>query len=150
MNVISKSDAAQWCRARQLSVDQRGYPEKPDAAEEFPIPEDAGRRVALVAEHLRDSAQSPTTLVWFTAWGIWPSSERRHIFDRFRASYGEQRRLIDAPAHILGLEERDELLSLVTLGVLFLWDVYVAAENGVLLLHYSHDEWGWAQRGAAA
>jgi hypothetical protein len=73
-----------------------------------------------------------------------------HIFDRFRASYGEQRRLIDAPGHILGLEERDELLSLVTLGVLFLWDTYVVAENGVFLLHYSHDEWGWVLRGAAA
>jgi hypothetical protein len=74
---------------------------------------------------------------------VWPSSEHRHIFDRFRISYGEHRPLIEAPAHVLADNEHDELQSLVTMGVLFLWDVYVAVASGTLLVHYSHDEWGW-------
>ena len=121
----------------------------PDDAQRFEIPEDAGRRVALVASHLNERAGSSSTLVWFTEWGVWPSSERQHIFDRFRASYGEHRLLIDAPGHLLSVEERDELLSLVTLGVLFLWDVYVVADSVPFVLHYSHDEWGWLVQRAA-
>lgn len=121
----------------------------PHDAQRFDIPEDAGRRVALVATHLNERAGASSTLVWFTEWGVWPSSERRHIFDRFRASYGEHRRLIDVPGHLLSVEERDELLSLVTLGVLFLWDVYVVADNAPFVLHYSHDEWGWLGQRAA-
>jgi hypothetical protein len=121
----------------------------PDAAERFDIPGDAGRRVALVASHFNERALGATTLVWFTDWSVWPSGERPHIFDRFRASYGERRPLIDAPAHLLAVEEREELLSLVTLGVLFLWDIYVVADDASFVLHYSHDEWGWWSRGAA-
>ena len=59
-------------------------------------------------------------LVWFTDWGVWPSAERRHIFDRFRASYGENRLLIEIPAHVFSPSEAEDILSFVTLGVLFL------------------------------
>jgi hypothetical protein len=149
MNVITKTEAANWCRARHVLLDKRERPEMPDDAERFDIPEDAGRRVALVASHFNERAFGPTTLVWFADWSVWPSGERPHIFDRFRASYGERRSLIDAPAHLLAVEEREELLSLVTLGVLFLWDVYVVADDASLALHYSHDEWGWWSRRAA-
>lgn len=149
MNVITKSDAAEWCRARHVPLDERERPAMPDVAERFTIPEDAGRRVALVASHFYDRVLGATTLVWFTDWSIWPSGERPHIFDRFRASYGVQRALNDTPAHLLAVEERDELLSLVTLGVLFLWDVYVVANDASFALHYSHDEWGWWSSKAA-
>ena len=149
MNVITKLEAAKWCRARHVLLDERERPEMPDGAERFDIPEDAGRRVALVASHFSERALVGSTLVWFTDWSVWPSGERRHIFDRFRASYGEERQLIDAPAHLLTLEERDDLLSLVTLGVLFLWDVYVVADEAYFALHYSHVEWGWWSRRAA-
>lgn len=121
----------------------------PDDAERFDIPADDGRRVALVATHLNGRAGTSNVLVWFTEWGVWPSSERRHIVDRFRASYGEHRRLIDSPGHRLSAQERDERLSLVTLGVLFLWDLDVLPDDASFALHYSHDEWGWlAQRAA--
>jgi hypothetical protein len=119
------------------------------SAEQFDIPEDAGRRVALVSAHLNGRASSSSVLVWFTEWSVWASGERMHIFDRFRTSYGEYRTLIDAPAHVLSSGERDELLSLVTIGALFLWDVYVVAEDSSFVLHYSHDERGWLAHGKA-
>jgi hypothetical protein len=149
MNVITKSDAAEWCRARRIAVDDRGRPTMPGDAERFDIPEDAGRRVALVAAHLNSRADTSSALVWFTDWSVWASGERPHIFDRFRASYGEHRPLIDAPGHLLSIQERDELLSLVTIGILFLWDVYVVAEDASFALHYSHDESGWLGRPTA-
>jgi hypothetical protein len=130
-------------------LDDRDRPRMPDGAEGFDIPHDAGQRVALVAGHLDERSFGGTSLVWFTEWGIWPSGERQHIFYRFRASYGEIRTLSDAPAHLLVSNERDDLLSLVTIGVLFLWDVYVVADDASVSLHYSHDEWGWRSPGPA-
>jgi hypothetical protein len=143
MDILTKSEAEIWCRAHRIKLDDRDRPHRPERAECFDIPQDAGQRVALVASHFGDRSFGTTNLVWFTEWGIWPSSERQHIFCRFRASYGEMRPLIDAPGHLLTANERDELLSLVTLGVLFLWDIYVVADDASVTLHYSHDEWGW-------
>jgi hypothetical protein len=74
----------------------------------------------LVASQLHPYIGHAETLVWFTEWGVWPSSERPHIFARFRASYGETRPLIEVPAHVFGRDEHEDLLSFVTLGVLFL------------------------------
>jgi len=97
----------------------------------------------MVAGHLRSYQGEREILVWFTEWGVWPSSERSHIFDRFRVSYGERRPLIDVPGHVFQTEEYEDLVSFVTLGVLFLWDLYVVASGGKPRLHYSHDEIGW-------
>jgi hypothetical protein len=143
MDVLTKSEAEMWCRTHRAMLDDRCRPREPERAERFEIPQDAGQRVALVAGHFSGRSFGASSLVWFTEWGIWPSSERQHIFYRFRASYGEVRPLIDAPAHLLTANERDELLSLVTIGILFLWDVYLVADDGSAALHYSHDEWGW-------
>ena len=91
-----------------------------------------------------DNATESDTLVWFTEWGVWPSGERPHLFSRLRASYGETRSLIEVPAHVFARSEVEEAISFVTLGVLFLWDVYVVGASGKRLLHFSHDEFGWA------
>ena len=84
--------------------------------------------------------REPEVLVWFTEWGVWPSAERPHIFDRLRASYGECRPLIEIPAHLFLPSEMEDLLSFVTLGVLFLWDVNVIGASSGRMLLYSHDE----------
>ena len=85
-------------------------------------------------------ADEREVLVWFTEWGVWPSAERPHIFDRLRASYGEGRSLIEIPAHLFLPSESEDLLSFVTLGVLFLWDVNVLGASCRRMLLYSHDE----------
>ena len=105
----------------------------------FRIPTDAGQRVALVASHFRNRTRG-TTLVWFHDWGVWPSGQRTHVFERFVASYGESRPLIEAPVFLLSRAEHEDL---VTLGVLFLWDVHVVAAKARSPLFYSHDEVGW-------
>jgi hypothetical protein len=149
MDVLTRSEAEMWCRTHRLMLNDRHRPLRPDRAEGFDIPQDAGQRIALVSGHFKDRSFGTTSLVWFTEWGIWPSSERQHIFYRFRASYGETRLLVDAPAHLLGANEREDMLSFVTLGVLFLWDVYVVADDASAVLHYSHDECGWHSPRAA-
>ena len=141
MKTLSRSEAQAWCRDHEVPLDDRGFPVASSDGEEFPIPVDTGKRIYLVASDLSAHLGAPETLVWYTDWGVWPSSERPHIFERFRASYGVNQRVIEAPAHVFGPAEREDLLSFVTLGVLFLWDVHVIIPKG-LSLFYSHDEWG--------
>lgn len=114
-------------------------------AEWFAIPADAGQRVAQAAGHLECFRENGRTLVWFSDWAVWPSGQRMHIFERFLASYGETRPLIKAPAFLIEEHEHEDLVSFVTLGLLFLWDVRVIGTKSRRQLFYSHDEVGWIE-----
>lgn len=142
MLTLTSNEAGAWCANHAVPLDDRRHPIKPEGARAFKIPVDTGQRIHMVATHLHTHIGDAETLVWFTEWSVWPSSERPHIFSRFRASYGETRPLMDVPAHVFDREEHEDLVSFVTLGVLFLWDVYVVTPQ-VTSLHYSHDEVGW-------
>ena len=136
---LSRDEAEAWCVRHGIPVAHH-RPARPAACTTLPIPDQTGQRVSLVREQLAALDGESEILVWFTEWGVWPSAERQHIFDRFRASYGETRPLIEIPAHALASSEMEDLLSLVTLGVLFLWDVNVIGSSGKRMVFYSHDE----------
>jgi hypothetical protein len=139
---LTKAEAQKWCQTHGAALGLGGFPDPKGETNSFAIPTDAGERVALVAEHLKAFANG-TTLVWFDDWSVWPSAQRMHIFERFRASYGETRPLIEAPAFLFADQEYEDLVSFVTLGVLFLWDVHLVGANDARQLVYSHDEVGW-------
>ncbi|AMN41945.1 hypothetical protein [Rhodoplanes sp. Z2-YC6860] len=144
MQILSKDETSQWCQRHSVALDVFGCPEHADCPVKFRIPEDAGKRVYLVAQAMRAFSDESRMLVWFTEWGIWPSGERRHVFDRFRLSYGEKRLLIDSLGHVFGPGEFEDAVSFVTLAVLFLWDCNVVTPHRSKLLFLSHDEWGAA------
>ena len=143
MDTLTSAQAAEWCSARSIPLDDRGRPLKATAADDFDIPEDAGKRIWLVGDQLATFRNEPEVLLWFTEWSVWPSGERPHIFYRLRAAYGQDRPLIEAPAQTFVPGECDDLVSFATLGVLFLWDVFVISGRSRPIVHYSHDEVGW-------
>jgi hypothetical protein len=143
MRPQSAREAKEWCEAQGANMGSRGFPSASGTSTTFEIPVDAGRRVALVADHLRHFGDRGDVLVWFNDWMVSPEGQRMHIFERFRASYGEQRPLVEMPAFLSSADEHEDLVSFVTLGVLFLWDVHVVASRAQPLLFYSHDEVGW-------
>jgi|SRR5262245_19751681 len=145
MNVFSKQETLSWCQAHHVALGHDGLPEKFDADFKFEIPVDAGRRVALVNRAMQAFADEPVLLVWFTEWGVWTSGQRMHVFDRFRLSYGETRRLMDSPGHLFERTEMEDTISFVTIGVLFLWDCHIVVPQRRKLLHFSHDEFGLAK-----
>ena len=142
MKFLTKIEIEEWCRRNSTPFDDFGRPKFSCATEGFKIPVDTGHRVALVKGHFQIFNNEDEILIWFTDWGVWPSSERMHIFDRFRLSYGESRLLIEAPGHVFDPDEFEDALSFLTLGVLFLWDCYVLNRAGTKVLFYSHDEFG--------
>ena len=143
MQTLSKGDAKRWCQSQGARFDEQGFPKPKERSKTFEIPEDAGRRVALVAKHLKRFQLTGKVLVWYDDWGAWPSAQRMHIFERFLASYGEKRPLAEIPAFLFSQGEHEDVVSFVTLGVLFLWDVRVVGMKARRLAFYSHDEVGW-------
>lgn len=113
-----------------------------DTSRQFELPADSGQRISLCKSQLEQLDFSFGHLVWITEWGIWPSAERMHIFDRFRQSYGENRILIEAPCAVFDAGEDEDLISYVTLAALFLWDVWVISVGAKQWVFYSHDEFG--------
>jgi hypothetical protein len=142
MKVLSLTEAVAWCQAHQVALNRRGLPDRSDAHLKFKIPQDTQKRVYLVSQAMEPFADEPLFLVWFDDWSVWPSGERMHIFDRIRMSYGETRRLIEAPGHIFDGTEIVDGTSFVTIAALFLWDCYVVSPGKTKLLYLSHDEYG--------
>ena len=144
MRTLTKSEAKKWCQTQGATLGRSGLPDAKGKTKSFVIPTDAGKRVTMAADHLKAFGNGKT-LVWFDDWAVWPSGQRMHIFERFLASYGETRPLIEAPAFLFAEQEYEDLVSFVTLGVLFLWDVHVVSTKGRRQLFYSHDEVGWIE-----
>jgi len=142
MRVLSRQEAVAWCQGHYVALNNLALPERSDADLKFKIPGDAQKRVNLVNRAMEAFADEPSHLVWFTDWSVWPSGQRMHVFDRFRLSYGETRRLIDSPGHVFDQKEIEDATSFVAIAALFLWDCYVVSQRRTKLLFISHDEYG--------
>lgn len=66
-------------------------------------------------------------------------SENRHLLYRLRESYGERRRLQDAPGHLFLGHEGADLATMIGLGLLANWDFHLVASPGYLRGFRSHD-----------
>src|SRR4051812_32712789 len=125
MHALTKIEAQEWCRSREITIEERGLPQ-PTFADaqglDFKIPADTGRRIALLHQLVGSLPAAQEVLVWFDDWGVWPSGERKHIFERFRDSYGEHRWLSEAPAYVFSASEREDAISFAAFALLFLWD----------------------------
>jgi hypothetical protein len=124
-----------------VPLSDRGLPQR-DGYTQFKIPEDAQKRINLVAGLMQSFDAEAAVLVWFDDWNVWPSGQRMHIVDRFRKSYGETQSLFESPARLFSNDEREDVVSFVTLAVLMLWDCYVITPKQEKFLFFSHDEYG--------
>lgn len=147
MQFLTSIESEKWCLRNGFSVSEDH--KEPDLsldyfrARKFPIPNDAGKRIALCRMLIQSVwSQEPQCLLWTTQWSIWPSGEHLPIMQSARRSYGEDRPLIDAPGHVFHAGEFDSALTFFALSCLFLWDVSLLVAGGTTALDISHDEYG--------
>jgi hypothetical protein len=140
MRALAKDETELWCRRNGVALDSSGLPIRPNHFTTIDIPPDAQQRVWFVAQSMQAFSGEPAVLVLFDDWAVWPSGQRMHIFDRLRLSYEESRPLIQAPGHVFEGNEFEDVISFVTLGVLFLFDCYVVTPQHSRFLFFSHDE----------
>jgi len=139
MQIYSVNDARQGLDFLTLDIgmDSPGSLEVPT----YRIPLDSGAKVALARRIAGALLNCGSALLWITGWGIWPSSEHLDLFDRYRLSFGETRSLGEAPIHLLEKSEEEILVSLISIGLFFIWDMELFDLERKLVVRVSHDGW---------
>jgi hypothetical protein len=83
----------------------------------------------------------PETCLWITEYGIWPSRENWHLYYGLRRTYGDLRRLGEAPAHLFLDYETADLVTFLYLTLLFGWGGHVISSPSWTTVQISHDGW---------
>jgi hypothetical protein len=108
---------------------------------EVKTPLDSGQKCALAKCILRWLPADGECILLITAWGIWPSSENRELFERVRASLGETRTIVELPGQVLPLENKGVLECLLDVCFYNFWDIVFADARHRWLIRFSHDEY---------
>lgn len=142
MKILSPQEAAARVGAADIqSFFERGGWEYPEPVPSFAIPRDSGGKVHLARVIAGAFLEHGPALLWITGTGVWPSSEHLDLFDGYRRSTGDARRLAEAPLHLFDGDDVDAFVSVLSLGLFFVWDLEVVALDRSLAATVSHDEW---------
>jgi hypothetical protein len=147
MKFLDDISCAAWCDERGYRTRRTMYGlHEPVLREDVPFtdlayPDDSGHKVALSKEIVHWSQSFESCLIWVREFGVWPSSEHRPLYDRFREALGDTGGLGSASGHLVERSDRDDAISVVALSLLFFWDVYVLPPTPGLVFFASHDEY---------
>lgn len=142
MRVFSAEQAAEVIGAESVKAFLGGVKWAPvDAKGVRRLPEDSGAKVSLARALKYLLSDLGPTLVWIDEWGIWPSSVHMELFDGYRCGHGEERSLGEAPFHLFAPEDGDELISVLSLALFFVWGAQIVDLDRSVRIRISHDEW---------
>lgn len=91
------------------------------------LPTDTGSKTQM-ASYLGEvylASESSSVLMAITGWSAWPSQTNFDLFDRYRESFGERRRLIESPHHHFLSQDKAAFASILGMCLYFLWDAEV-------------------------
>jgi len=133
-----------WCEGRGYAFNAHGLPvlRHGDGLQQFSIPSDAGKRVAMAKQQMEIFRKEEEVCIWICDWDVWPSGQWEHLFQRFRLSYGITEDLHERSWHLVPKSDFDAALSIAIYAVLMLWYCHVFGLSGIPFLFYSHDEIG--------
>jgi hypothetical protein len=140
VRIISEAECGAWLSERMQqpfswSRAERDY----RCGVAYLLPSDVGRRTALSRALGTLADCSREGLFWITEWGVFPSAENMALFDGYRRSLFEKRRLHEAPGHLFEEDDRQRLECLLDLTLYFFWDGSMF-DAGAVWVRLSHDE----------
>jgi hypothetical protein len=144
MRTLKSAEAIEWSKAHKISVDEKGKfvsTETELLRRRFEIPKYASKHpwfCRFIENTVRPWSRC---LFWVTEWGIWKSSENWHLYYRLRQSYGDDRLIEDAPAHLFLDYEAHDLISFMQIGLSAGWDFCLLTADDYGRVFVSHDEW---------
>jgi hypothetical protein len=143
---LTKSEAEQWCEGRKISLPD---PTTWKFQVQKSLVNEKWSRLSWVSGFIASFTEPVNeSLLWITQTGVWPSSENWPLFYRLRQSYGELRRIEDAPAQVFLRHEILDLTNFVEVALICGWDFYILDYRRSVFV--SHDEfvdfWAMDQR----
>jgi hypothetical protein len=143
MQVLSREEAAEVLRTPDIESFVGGVDwQYPDPVPSYFLLEDSGAKVGLARVIANTFLDRGPAVLWFTEFGIWSGAEHVDLFTRYRLSFGETRTLAAAPAHIFEPKgDRDSFISILSIGLFFVWGFEIISQDRSLAMTISHDEW---------
>jgi hypothetical protein len=138
MHFLTSAEAREWCSGL-VALTPGGTPTLPSSEPRYargPIATDT----AFCRQLERALEPRDACLLWVTESGVWPTSENQHLYYRLRQSYGDRRRLEEAPGHLFLSYEAPDLVSFLQVGILCGWDMHLLPAVGYARAFVSHDE----------
>jgi len=147
MRFLTDEEARAWSSKRDPPfLDERGKPLRWPAKFQvlrFIYTDATSGRLFWLSQRLVASLEYwEEALLWVVLSGIWPSSENTHLYYRIRQSYGDQRHLDQAPAHLALRHEGEDLTTLLHLCMMFGWEALLFTGHDYARVFVSHDEYG--------
>ena len=143
MRTLTPGELKVWCTGRDIELDDRGMPIRPDKslAVRCEVPKDIARLTWFCRFIERSLQPREHCLLWVTTWGVWPSSENWHLYYRLRQSHADHRLIHEAPGHLFLQFEEADLVSYIQVGLIAGWDMHLIPTVGYGRVFCSHDEW---------
>jgi hypothetical protein len=91
---------------------------------QFAPPAEARRTMAFVRHLLRWVGDFDSALFQINDWALYQPDEMS-LIQAIRCSHGENGRLIDLPGHLFEAKERDDLIGMFYLTIMFGWSGYL-------------------------
>lgn len=158
MKILSKEQATAWCEERGVYADTGGrrislrYAAGEAPCLQASLALESARLIAMAHGLLLQDLAEPDTqdfagaLVWFRDWDIWNEASERagaRTLELVRRGVagGDVPPLHEGPAHLFTPQEFADAHALLTIPLLFQWDVYVVPTSARCLATVSHDEY---------
>jgi hypothetical protein len=124
MNCLTTAEQSDWLA--RLKIVEKPYrnSQAPRHYTQFYAPKSLRAVQAFALDLLLTFFESGDALLTITDWSSYESYEMR-LFDSLRSIDGETRSLIEAPGHLCGTTEKDDLVGLFSLSVAFEWTAYL-------------------------
>jgi hypothetical protein len=150
MRTLTAKEAVEWGRAHKIGFDRGGSLGDIQTgfhAARFEAPQRASKHVWFCRFLEKSLRPWSRCLFLITEWGIWESSENWHLYYRLRHSYGDERLLEEAPAHLFLDYEAADLISFMQVALFGGWGFCVFSQGDYSRIKVSHDGWvEWALR----
>jgi hypothetical protein len=142
MKIISQRECQEWLKINLGKVLTWKNVEAEYAySATYRLPVDTGQKTVFARVVSRNIDATRPGLLWFTEWGVFPSSQNPALFDGYRKSLGENRAIHEAPGHIFDASDLNQIECLFDLALYFYWDAILPEGGGTVAVKASHDEW---------
>jgi len=147
MRFLTDKEAQDWCKGRNPPfLDEHDNPLQWPAKFQvlrFVYAREPAGRLFWIGQVLAEALEYwDEAILWVVLSGVWGSSENTHLYYRIRQSYGDQRHLDQAPAHLALRHESEDLTTLLHLCMMFGWEVFLFTGHDHVRVFLSHDEYG--------
>lgn len=139
MKSLNALEAAAWMRDRGIEPSNDCVGRAPEQLIKR-LPSDSGKKSALSRVLASVFRGDSDVMFWITEYGIWPSTENRHLFDAYRRGIGILEPIEERPAQLINKGETPVLEALILLTTCFSWGALVASADACSTLQLSHDD----------